>query len=117
MKKFMRHFFLWLFIIGMSLFGVYLYGYWALRSDRYLHYPTDVQLSISLLLLFVLVVNAIGLSIDLIVRIYTKQRYITTLDAALILTLLIPVVYLACLTLFQNNCACDFVIMTFNTLF
>ncbi|WP_158976242.1 hypothetical protein [Cellulophaga sp. L1A9] len=90
-------------IIASPLVILYSYFQMESKANSTKEHPTDVGLGIAIMLFFILVVLAIGFSIDLIKRCSKKQYKVAFIDLSFLSLLVLPILYINC----QMGGCCD----------
>lgn len=95
-KNIVKKVLLRLLIVAVPLIVWYFIFQSGIEANNLKEHKTDVGLGFAILLFFILLIFAIGFSIDFIKSIYKKQFETVIIDAPFLLFFLIPVLYIHC---------------------
>jgi len=102
-----------LLTVAVPLLILYFYAQMAFKANRQREHPTDAGLGIAVLLVFILVVLAIGFITDFIKCLRRKQCKTAWIDFGFLLLFTIPILYIGCL-MASRDCFCGWLIDTIN---
>jgi purine-cytosine permease-like protein len=98
-------------IVVLPLLILYFYSQMAFKANREREHPTDAGLGIAFLLVFILIVLAIGFVADFIKCLRRKQYKTAWIDFCFLLLFTIPILYIGCL-MTSRDCFCGWLIDT-----
>jgi hypothetical protein len=109
LKNFLKR----LLITGLPLLGLYLFAQISFKANRRSEHPVDAGLGIALLLFVILFILSVGLIIDFVIRIKSKQYKIAVTNVPFLLLFLFPIFYIKCqMGGYCEDCFCSWLIET-----